>query len=107
MEAPAHAILEGFDLGQRRSRNHDQRDVAIGEVNEAAVEMIGQERAAWTTLLPPRTEHEVVHNQLASAVEEVGERFLAVRTIEDILFFNPLPGHFAALLAQFLSLIHI
>ncbi len=66
--------------------------------------MIGQERAARATLRPPRTKHEVVHDQLASAVKEVGERLLTVRSIEDILFLHPLPGQFAALPAQFISL---
>ncbi len=68
-EAPAHAFLESFDLRQRRSRYRQQRDVAMRQVDEAAIEMIAQEGATRATLLPSRTEHEVVHDQLASAAK--------------------------------------
>src|ERR1700730_8131112 len=95
---PAHAFLERLDLGQWRPRNHDQRDVAIREMNQTSVKVIGHKRAAWATLFPTWAEHEVVHNQLALAVEEIGERLLSVRAIEHILLFNVLPGQVAALL---------
>src|SRR5713101_6844493 len=42
LEAPSHAFFERFDLVLGRARNHDQRGVAIREVNQAAVEMIGR-----------------------------------------------------------------
>src|SRR5882762_3450941 len=103
LEAPAHTLLERLDLGQWRSRNHNQRNVAIRQMNQTSVKMIGHKRAAWAAFFPSRTEHEVVHNQLASAVEEFGERLLSVRTIEHILLFNFLPWQFAALPAQFIS----
>ena len=32
-EFPAHALLVGLDLGERRARHHHQRDVALGEMN--------------------------------------------------------------------------
>src|ERR1700674_1723682 len=69
-------------------------------MHQTPVEMIGQEGTARATLFPARTEHEVIHNQLASAVEEAGQSLPAVRSLEDILFFNLLPGQFAALPAQ-------
>jgi hypothetical protein len=39
--------------------------------------MIHIEGAAGTAFVPLRTEHEVIDNELAPAVEEVGEGFLA------------------------------
>lgn len=102
-ELPAHPLLEGFDLGDGSAGNHGERDVAIGEVNEAAAEMIGQVGAAGATLLPCRTEHEVIDDQLAAAGEKVGEGLLAGGAVEYILFFDFFPGQLAALLAQFIA----
>jgi hypothetical protein len=44
-----------------------------------------QLRAAF---LPIGTEHEVVNNQLALAVEKVRERHLPVRPVENVIFFD-------------------
>ena len=83
--------------------NHGQRDIAIGEVNQTPAEMIGQVGAARTTLLPSRTKHKVIHDQLASAAKQVSQRHFAVRAIEYILLFSLLPRQFAPLLAQLIS----
>jgi len=100
LEAPAHALLEGFDLRQRRARDREQGDVALREVPVRAVDVVGQERAAWAALLPPRTEHEVIDDQLAAPVEQVGEGLLPVRPLEDVALLDPHPGQLAALGAQ-------
>jgi hypothetical protein len=94
---PAHALLERFDLGQRRSRNRHQRHVVMLEMDESAVDVIGLERAADAAFLPSRAEHEMIDDQLAASIEEVGERLLAVRPIEQIGLFDPDPGQLAAL----------
>src|SRR5437879_10497248 len=62
--------------------------------------MVGQEGAARAPLLPPRAEHEVVHDQLASAVEEVGERRRALRSLEDIALADLPPRERTPLGAQ-------
>src|SRR3984893_3523827 len=69
----------------------------------AAVDMIGQQRATRATLLPFRTEHEVVHDQLASTAKEVGQGFLSARGVEDVLLVYSLPWQFAALSTQFVA----
>src|SRR2546422_2816357 len=99
-EAPAHALLERFDLPERRSRHRQQRHVALREVHDGAVDMVGQEGAARAPFLPPRAEHEVVHDQLAPAVEEVSQRRLARRALEHIGLVDPHPRQRAALGAQ-------
>ena len=71
-KAPAHAPLEGLDLGERRAGDGDERHVALGEVDVGAVEMIGEEGATRTAFLPVRAEHEMVDDELASAVEQLG-----------------------------------
>src|SRR5919198_4564441 len=73
------------------------------EVHESAVDMIDQERAAPATLLPPRTEHEVVHDQLASAAEEVGERLLPFRSVKHVILLDLDPGQFTPLSAQLIA----
>src|SRR5215469_15646877 len=73
LKLPAHPLLERLDLGKGRSRNCDQGHIALLEVDDAGIEVISRHRAAWTTLLPVRAEHEMIHNQLAASVEEVGQ----------------------------------
>src|SRR6266481_619660 len=103
MEPPAHALLEGLDLRQRRSRNHHQPDVSRRKMHQAAVDMVRNERAARAAFLPVRTEHEVIHNQLAPAAEKLGQRFLAFRPIEHVWLLYLLPGQLPALLAQLIT----
>src|SRR2546426_6668407 len=73
------------------------------EVHEGAVDMIGQERAAPAALLPPRTEHEMIDDQLAASLEEVSERLLALRPVEHIRFFDLDPGQVAPLGTQLIA----
>src|SRR5437016_13540914 len=65
--------------------------------------MVGQEGAARAPLLPPRAEHEVVRDQLATAVEEVGQRRLALRPLEHVGLVHPHPRHRAPLGAQLVA----
>ena len=53
-----------------------------------AVDMIGQERATRATLLPLGTEHEMIDDQFAAAVEKVGEGLFAARPVEHIVLFD-------------------
>lgn len=69
LEAPAHTFLERLYFGQRRPRDCHHRDVAGCQMWERAVDMVGHERAAWAALLPIRSEHEVVDNQLVAPSE--------------------------------------
>jgi hypothetical protein len=43
--------------------------LAGGQVRERAVNMVGHERATRTALLPIRSEHEMIDNQLAAPGE--------------------------------------
>src|SRR5262245_12950874 len=73
LEAPTHALLECFDLGPWRSRDHDQCHVPGIQMSHSAIDMIGHERAAWATMLPPWPEHKMINDQLATSVEEISE----------------------------------
>ncbi len=88
LEPPAHASLKPFDLGLRRPRDRDECDVVMFKVDTSAVDMIGQKRAAFAALLPSRSEHEMVDNQLAASIEQVGQPLLSVWAIELVLFVD-------------------
>jgi hypothetical protein len=53
-ETPADARLEGGEFGQRRPRHHGQRDVALPDVGNGAIEVVCQKRAAGSAFLPAR-----------------------------------------------------
>src|SRR5262249_62167118 len=64
------------------------------------VEALRPERAALAALLPLRGEHEVVHRQLAPAVEEVGQGLPPLGSVEEVGFLHPQPGERPPLGAQ-------
>src|SRR5271170_5214721 len=70
------------------------------QVYHAAVKMIAQIRTARATLFPSRTEHEVVHDQLAAAAEQLGQCLRSAGRIEDVVLLHADPGQLAALRAQ-------
>src|SRR6516165_11681892 len=95
LKVPAHPLLERLDLGKGRSRNCDQGHIALLEVDDAGIEVIGRHRAAWTTLLPDRAKHEMIDDQLAASVEEVGQGLTSLRSFKHIFLLQPDPGQFA------------
>jgi len=100
MEAPAHSLLVRGELGERRARHRDHRDVARLEVDDVCVEAVRPERAVRAAFVPGRIEHEVVDEELAAAVEEAGERLLAVGAVENVFLVDGLPWEVTALPAQ-------
>ena len=103
LEAPTHPLPERSELRVGRPRDREERHVAVREVHERPVDVIREERAAPAAFLPLRREHEVVDDELAPAVEEVGERLLAVRPVEDIARLHADPGEPASLRAQLIA----
>src|SRR6185295_10741962 len=55
-------------------------------------------------LLPVGAEHEVIDDELALAGEEVGERLLSLRAIEDVFLLDLFPWELATLAAQRIAL---
>src|SRR5437868_10082665 len=96
LEGPAEPPRISLQLGQRRARDRDHRDVAVGEVLDDAVEVVGPERARLAAGLPVGAEHEVVDDELAAAVEQVGEARLAARAGELVVLGDLDPGQVAA-----------
>src|SRR5438034_59753 len=88
LEPPVHALFVWRELGQRRTRNDNQSYVAMREVPVRPVKMISQIGAAFATLFPARTEHEMINNQLAAALEQIGQSLFSLWAIKDILLLD-------------------
>src|SRR5262249_43968737 len=103
VEVPPHSPAVRLELLDRGARDGCKGDVPRVQMNHVRVEVVGPERAALAADVVLGREHEVVDDQLAAAVEQVGERLLAVRALEDVLLLDrlpgqglPLPGHLVA-----------
>src|SRR5882724_9415061 len=70
------------------------------EVHESGFDMVDVKRTAHTTRLPSGSEHEMFYKQLATAIEEIGQRLGAVRSLEDVVFFDANPGQITPLRAD-------
>src|SRR3989442_705839 len=99
-ERPAHAALERLERGERRARDGDHGHVALCHVHAHPVVVVGPERAALAAVAPTRIEHEVVHEELAPALEQVAEGLCALGTLEDVVLVDPDPGQLAPIAAS-------
>src|SRR5438105_3175614 len=73
------------------------------QMDDGWIVVVRDERARLAALVPFGVKHEVVSDQLTSAIEESSQRFLAVRTVEHVLLFNLFPRQLAAPLTQLVS----
>src|SRR4051812_6418430 len=64
------------------------------------LQAVGPDRTERAVVLPLRTEHEVVDDELTPSVEEIRQRPLSAHTIKDVRFRHFLPRQRAALLVQ-------
>src|ERR1700730_6041032 len=62
------------------------------KVHESAFDMVDVKRTAHATRLPSRSEHEMLYQQLATALEEIGQRLRAARALEDVVLLDANPG---------------
>src|SRR5438034_1864677 len=102
-EAPTHPLLVREELGERRARDRNEGHVPRVHVDDVGVEVVGPERAALAAGVVVRSEHEVVDDELAPALEELGEGPLAVRRVEDVLLLDAFPRQRAPLFAQLVA----
>src|SRR5690349_12546105 len=66
-------------------------------MDDDAVEAVGNVRAMRAARVPARIEHEVIDDELTSVFEEIGQRFLTLRTVEEIFLLDFLPRKLAPL----------
>src|SRR5262249_42909958 len=69
----------------------------MGKVYVRSIVVVGPERAARTTLLPVRPQHEVIDEKLTLAAEQVGEGEFSFGPFKDITLVDPHPGQLAPL----------
>src|SRR5215472_17878633 len=67
IEAPTHPLLKYRQLRDWRPRDRDQDDIALVQMDQHPVEVIGPERAARARFLPARIKHQMVDDQLLSS----------------------------------------
>src|SRR5580700_4417319 len=79
------------------ARDGDEDDVTLCQVHGRAVGVVGHIGAILAALLPARSEHEVLHQQLAVAVEQIGQRAPAHRRVERVGLVDPHAGQRPAL----------
>src|SRR5207247_2312718 len=90
-EAPTHPALERPQLRNRRARDRSEGDVVIGQVDDGAVEAIGNRRAGRTPRRVVGPEHEVVDEELRAPPEEVRQRGAPLVGLESVLLVDPDP----------------
>ncbi len=64
----------------------------VFEMHEYALEMVDFERASHALVRHAGPHHEVLDEELAAAVEELGQRDLALGSAESICLFHFHPG---------------
>src|SRR5690349_3289530 len=72
-----------------------------------AVDMVGVEGAAVAARVPGRREHEMLHDELAVAAEQIRERLFSLRRVERVILFDLDPGEGAALGGELVAQLRI
>src|SRR6516162_10845232 len=103
LEAPAHAPFESLQLGLWRTRHRNHGHVAVGQMNNRRVVVVGNEGTRFASFGPFGIEHEVVSDELAFAVEELRQSFLSTGSVERVFLFNFFPGEIPAPPTQFVT----
>src|SRR4051795_11033046 len=93
---PAQAPPERLELLEAGPRGDREGHVPRMQVGGMA-DLVDEHAAAVTALVLVRSEHEVVEDELAAALEQVHERGLPSRAFEDVVLIDrqagqPAPG---------------
>jgi hypothetical protein len=88
----------------RRPRHDGVGDIVAMQVYEHPFDMVDFEGATHALRDLAGPHHEVLDEELAASVEQVGERDLAFRRVEDVLFLNLHPRLLAPLAAELIAL---
>src|SRR5262249_10351825 len=104
-KAPSHPRAHRLDLVDGGARDHDVAQIVVLEVHEQAGDVIDLERAADALRDLAGSHHEVLDEELAPAVEQIGEAHPALRCVEDVLLLDPGPRELATELAELVALL--
>jgi hypothetical protein len=75
----------------RRARHNGVREIVVLEVHEHAFDMVNLKGATHALRDLAGSHHEMLDKELAAAVEQVGQRHLALWCVEDVLLLHPDP----------------
>src|SRR5712692_2761448 len=103
-EAPAHAPADRLDLPDGRPGHGGVADIVVVQVLQDALDVVDLEGAPDALSHLAWTHHEVLDEELGAPVEQVRERDLAVRRIEDVFLLHPDPRQVPAHLAELVPL---
>ena len=76
----------------------------VFQMDEHTFHVIDLERTSDALPILARAHHEMFDEQLAASIEQIGERHLPLRRIEDVRFLNLDPGQCTALATQLVAL---
>src|SRR5581483_6052894 len=99
-ESPAHPFFERIDFPERRPRNGKKSNVALCQMNRAAIKVICSHRAPRAALFPLRSKHKVIHNQLAPSLKQVCQALTAIWSVKYIILLYAHPRQLSPLAAQ-------
>jgi hypothetical protein len=60
----------GLDLCQRRAAYGSPSHIVMFEMGQGAIDVIGEKRTTGAACFPARAKHEVIQDELASAIEQ-------------------------------------
>src|ERR1700722_11568833 len=91
LERPSEPPLIFHQLAVGSTRYGHHGGIALIQMSDDGVEVVGPERAVWASRLPVWREHEVVDDELAAAGKEGRQRLTPLWTLKDVLPRNGLP----------------
>jgi hypothetical protein len=53
--------------------------------------VVGHKGATLAALLPAGGQHELLHDELRAAIEQLGKRFAAIWSLKNVILFDPEP----------------
>jgi hypothetical protein len=68
-----------------------KRQVGMLEMLPRRIDMICDEGAPFANVIGPRRQHEVIDSELAAPFEEIRQRLLSFRSLEDIVLLTCSP----------------
>jgi hypothetical protein len=107
LETPAHPRLVGQELAEGRTGNGDDAHVVPREMRLGSVDVLGLEGTAGAGRVPLRRVHEVVDDELAGAIEKLGEAAGAPRGVEAIILLDLHPRQRATVGRHRVPLAHV
>src|SRR5215510_9551296 len=81
-KTPPHPLADDLDRAERRAGHGDVGHVVVLQMHERPLDLIDLEGASDTLTDLTGSHHEVLHEQLAASLEEIGQGHLALGRIE-------------------------